>query len=133
LLAARSFLFLQRWSRREHSLPGTNLIWYMSHRDTRGKACTYIANDRNSAKSSSSKGWSVLYTATTIPSDCAWMVAGMSTHQSREVRSGVAEAEGIAEALQWCLVQEINPCLVNLWPSGDVVRVNVMVCLVRIS
>jgi hypothetical protein len=61
------------------------------------------------------------------------MVAGMSTFQFREVKSGIAEAEGITEALQWCLVREITACLVNLWPSGDVIGVNVMTCLVRMS
>jgi hypothetical protein len=53
--------------------------------------------------------------------------------QSREVKSGVVEAKGIAEASQWCLVWEITACLVNLWPSGDVVGVDVMTCLVQIS
>jgi hypothetical protein len=61
------------------------------------------------------------------------MVAGMSMHQSREVRSGVAEAKGIVEPLQWCLMREITACSVNLWPSGDVIGVDVMTQLVQIS
>jgi hypothetical protein len=44
----------------------------------------------------------------------------MSTRQSRKVKSGVTEAKGIAEALQWCLMWEITTCSVNWWPSGDV-------------
>jgi hypothetical protein len=78
LLAACSFLFSWRQFRRVHSPPGTNLIWYSNHWDTRGKVCTYVAKDHNSANSSSSESQSLLYTATTMSSDCAQMVAGMS-------------------------------------------------------
>jgi hypothetical protein len=61
------------------------------------------------------------------------MVAGMSTCQSKEVKSGVTEANVTADSFQWCLMWETTTYSVKQWPSGEVVRVNVMTHLVQMS